>query len=31
MEVGTSAEITSDKGEKLTVTRVAYTPLKMPS
>ena len=31
MEVGESAEITSDKGETLTVTRVEYTPLTMPS
>ncbi len=29
MEVGQSADITSDKGEKLTVKRVAYVPLKM--
>ena len=28
-EVGKTAEITSDKGEKLTVTRVAYVPLTM--
>ena len=28
-EVGESAEITSDKGDKLTVTRVAYVPLTM--
>ena len=28
-EVGESADITSDKGEKLTVTRVAYVPLTM--
>jgi hypothetical protein len=28
-EVGESAEITNDKGEKLTVTRVAYVPLTM--
>lgn len=31
MEVGKSAEITSDKGEKLTVTRQAYVPMTMPS
>lgn len=31
MEVGESAEITSDKGEKLTVTRQEYTPMTMPS
>lgn len=29
--VGESVEITSDKGEKLTVTRVEYQPLSMPS
>lgn len=29
VEVGESAETTSDKGEKLTVTRVAYVPLTM--
>jgi hypothetical protein len=29
VEVGASADITSDKGEKLTVTRVAYAPLTM--
>ncbi|MEO8619137.1 MAG: hypothetical protein ABI412_07220 [Sphingomicrobium sp.] len=29
MEVGGSADITSDKGEKLTVKRVAYVPRKM--
>ena len=29
IEVGESAEITNDKGEKLTVTRVAYVPLTM--
>jgi hypothetical protein len=28
--VGESMETTSDKGEKLTVTRVAYEPLSMP-
>ena len=28
-EIGQSFETTSDKGEKLTVTRVAYTPLTM--
>ncbi|MGZ8998346.1 MAG: hypothetical protein ACXW2T_05765, partial [Allosphingosinicella sp.] len=31
MEVGASAEITSDKGEKLTVTRQQYVPMTMPS
>lgn len=31
VEVGQSFETTSDKGEKLTVTRVAYVPLSMPS
>ncbi len=31
MEVGKSADITSDKGEKLTVTRQEYVPLTMPS
>ena len=31
MEVGSSAEITSDKGEKLTVTRQQYVPMTMPS
>jgi hypothetical protein len=31
IEVGQSVEITSDKGEKLTVTRQEYTPLTMPS
>ena len=30
VEIGQSMETTSDKGEKLTVTRVAYTPQKMP-
>ena len=30
VEVGQSMEATSDKGEKLTVTRVAYAPLSMP-
>ena len=29
-EVGQSMETTSDKGEKLTVTRVAYVPMTMP-
>ena len=29
MEIGESADITSDKGEKLTVKRVEYVPLKM--
>jgi len=29
-EIGQSFETTSDKGEKLTVTRVAYTPMEMP-
>ena len=29
LEIGQSFETTSDKGEKLTVTRVAYTPLTM--
>ena len=28
--VGQSVNTTSDKGEKLTVTRVAYVPLTMP-
>ena len=28
---GTSGETTSDKGEKLTVKRVAYTPMTMPA
>ena len=31
LEIGQSFETTSDKGEKLTVTRVAYTPLTMPA
>ena len=31
VKVGESVEITSDKGEKLTVTRVEYAPLTMPS
>jgi hypothetical protein len=31
VEVGQSMDTTSDKGEKLTVTRVAYTPLTMPA
>ena len=30
LEIGQSFETTSSKGEKLTVTRVAYTPLSMP-
>ena len=30
-EIGQSMETTSDKGEKLTVTRVAYAPMTMPS
>ena len=30
VEIGQSMETTSDKGQKLTVTRVAYTPLTMP-
>ena len=30
VEIGQSMETTSDKGEKLTVTRVAYVPLEMP-
>jgi len=30
VEVGQSFETTSDKGEKLTVTRVAYVPMTMP-
>ena len=29
-EIGQSMETTSDKGEKLTVTRVAYVPMTMP-
>lgn len=29
-EIGQSMETTSDKGEKLTVTRVAYVPMSMP-
>jgi len=29
-EIGQSFETTSDKGEKLTVTRVAYTPMTIP-
>jgi len=29
-EIGQSMETTSDKGEKLTVTRVAYTPMTIP-
>ena len=31
IEVGQSFETTSDKGEKLTVTRVAYTPMTIPA
>jgi hypothetical protein len=31
VEIGQSMETTSDKGEKLTVTRVAYVPMSMPS
>ena len=31
MEIGDSAEITSDAGEKLTVTRQEYVPMSMPS
>ena len=31
IEVGQSTEITSDKGEKLTVTRIEYVPMSMPS
>lgn len=31
MEIGESAEITSDKGEKLTVTRQTYVPMTMRS
>ena len=30
-EIGQSMETTSDKGEKLTVKRVAYVPMSMPS
>jgi hypothetical protein len=30
-EIGQSMDTTSDKGEKLTVTRVAYVPMSMPS
>ncbi len=30
-EIGQSFETTSDKGEKLTVTRVAYVPMTMPA
>lgn len=30
LKVGESFDTTSDKGDKLTVTRVAYTPLSMP-
>lgn len=31
LEIGESFETTSDKGEKLTVTRVAYEPMTMPA
>jgi hypothetical protein len=31
VEIGQSMDTTSDKGEKLTVTRVAYVPMSMPS
>ena len=31
VEVGQSMETTSDKGQKLTVTRVAYEPMTMPA
>jgi hypothetical protein len=30
IEIGQSFETTNDKGEKLTVTRVAYTPMTIP-
>jgi len=30
LKVGESFDTTSDKGEKMTVTRVGYTPLSMP-
>ena len=30
VEIGQSMDTVSDKGEKLTVTRVAYVPLTMP-
>jgi hypothetical protein len=30
LKVGQSMDTVSDKGEKLTVTRVAYKPLEMP-
>ena len=30
VEIGQSMDTTSDKGEKLTVTRVAYVPMEMP-
>jgi hypothetical protein len=30
-EIGQSVEVTSDKGEKLTVTRTAYTPMTIPA
>jgi len=31
LEIGESGESVSDKGEKVTVKRVAYQPLTMPS
>lgn len=31
LEIGQTGESVSDKGEKVTLTRVAYKPLKMPS
>lgn len=31
VEVGQSLEVTSDKGEKMTVTRQEYVPMTMPS
>src|SRR5690349_6963918 len=31
VEIGQTMETTSDKGRKLTVTRVAYVPMTMPS
>ena len=31
LEIGQSGESVSDKGEKVTVKRVAYKPLSMPS
>ena len=30
-QIGESEETTNDKGEKLTVTRVAYVPKQMPA